>query len=426
MCRQCQEALGEVRRRPVMAMENRRIFGATDRSQCCIQAGAAAKTASNAKQSFSGRLTLPITGASLALALLAGCGGGGSTAPIQPVETQVATPAIATTAAQNGAVVVSLSDSTAGATVYYTLDGSAPSTSSQIYLAPFLVGSNLTVNAIATAAGDTTSNTASQAFSANIPSGTLVWTDSFSNSGASNAQPNPLTWGYDVGTDCCGNNELETYCAWGSTTGPCTTSSPNAFVAPGGGLNIVAQSPSANVYTSARLKSEGLFSFMYGRIEAKILIPESQGMWPAFWMLGNNINTNPWPACGELDIMEHIDGSNPPLNGGPAPYDWYQSSVHGTNLGGGAPYTATGFSAATWHTYGMIWSKGQIQYYIDSPSNVYETFNTTNTSGTWPFDQGPMFFILNLAVGGDWPGSPDSTTVLPSTMQVQYVNIYSN
>jgi beta-glucanase (GH16 family) len=374
------------------------------------------------------RLSTRIALFSLAFLTAAGCGSGSNSSGTLPPEQTAATPSITTTAAQNGAVIVTLSDSTSGTTIYYTTDGTTPTESSPQYIAPFLVDSNLTLKAIAAAPpGVLNSQVATQTFSPNIASGTLVWSDEFSNSGTANAQPSPSTWTYDIGTDCCGNNELETYCAWGSTTGPCTPSSPSAYVGTDGYLHIVAANPSANVYTSARLKSQGLFSFQYGRIEARIMLPESQGMWPAFWMLGSNITINPWPACGEADIMEHIDGSNPPMYaGGPAPgYDWTQSSVHGTNLNGGTPYTATGFSAATWHTYGMIWAKGQIQYYVDSPTNIYETFSPTNISGTWPFDQGPMFILLNLAVGGTWPGNPDSTTVFPSQMLVDYVRIYT-
>jgi beta-glucanase (GH16 family) len=215
---------------------------------------------------------------------------------------------------------------------------------------------------------------------------------------------------------------------WGSTTGPCTPTNPNAYVGTDGYLHVVALNPSANVYTSARLKSQGLFSFQYGRIEAKIMLPESQGMWPAFWLLGNNITTVSWPACGEADIMEHIDGAVPPSpNLG---VDWIAGSVHGgtsTNHADGTQqYHPAGFSAAAWHTYGMIWSKGQVQFYVDDPANIYATFNSSNFNGPWPFDQGPMFIILNLAVGGDWPGSPNATTVFPSSMLVDYVRIYTN
>jgi len=385
--------------------------------------------------------SLCIAGPGLVLFSLSGCGGGGTSScgschiVTQP---QAAAPSITTAQSPNGAtgaVIVTLADTTSGATIYYTLDGTTPTTSSPIYSAPFLVAANLTVNAIAVASSDSNSEVASQAFAPNLASGTLVWSDEFTNSGASNSEPNPATWTYDTGYQCCGNNEQETYCAWGSNSSPCNSSNPNALIAPGGGLNIVAQNPSGANYTSARLKSEGLFSFMYGRIEAKILLPESQGMWPAFWMLGNNIaNSEPWPACGEADIMEHIDGNNTPFGGpntGPLPgYDWYQASIHGTGLSGGTPYPASaanGYSATAWHTYGMIWTKGQIQYYIDDPANIYETFTTSSPgTGTWPFDQGPMFVILNLAVGGDWPGDVDAGTVFPSTMQVQYVRIYTN
>ena len=374
-------------------------------------------------------------------ALLCGCGGSGGSMTSTPTPTPTAaTPTITTAAAQNGAVIASIATTTSGSTIYYTLDGSTPTTSSQVYEAPFLVSSNLTVKALAVASGYNNSTIASQAFTPNIPSGTLVWSDEFNGTaGTTYSQPNPSTWTYDtgLGSQCCGNNEQETYCAWGNNTAPCSSTSPNAWMGTDGYLHIQAQQPTAgaSTFTSARLKSQGLFSFMYGRIEARMQLPESQGMWPAFWMLGNNIATINWPASGELDIMEHIDGSNPPpYVGGTAPgYDWIAGSVHGgtsgaAELNGTQQYTTTGFSAAAWHTYGMIWTKGQIQYYVDSPSNIYATFTTTNGSfsaTTWPFDAGPQFIILNLAVGGDWPGNVNSSTVFPGNMLVDYVRIYT-
>lgn len=358
--------------------------------------------------------------------LMCACGGGQSGGGTGTGQTTPATtPGITTTAAQNGAVIVSISDATAGAKIYYTLDGTAPTTNSQIYQAPFLVASNLTVNAVATASGFTTSTVATRQFTPNIASGTLVWSDEFGPTTVP-AQPNPSIWTYDTGNSGFGNNEQENYCAWGSNTSPCSSSSPNAYTGADGYLHIVAQQPTTGTYTSARLKSQGLFSFMYGRIEARIKLPESQGMWPAFWALGNNIATIDWPACGELDIMEHIDGANPPLNGAPAAFDWVQSSVHGTGLNGGTPYHPAGFSAADWHTYGMIWTKGQLEFYVDDDTKPYETFTPSTISGTWPFDQGPQFILLNLAVGGDWPGNVNSTTAFPSEMQVDYVRIYTN
>ena len=135
-----------------------------------------------------------------------GGGGGGGNPP--------AAPTISTANAQNGAVIVSLSSTTSGAIVYYTVDGSTPTTSSQQYQAPFLVWANLTVKAIA-AAGGTSSTVASQTFSPNIQPGKLVWSDEFTNNTGSPAQPDPAIWTYDTGYQCCGNNEAETYCAWG-------------------------------------------------------------------------------------------------------------------------------------------------------------------------------------------------------------------
>ena len=371
-----------------------------------------------------------------AVALVAACGGGSNAASGGGGNPPTPTPTITTTPAQSGAVIVTLADATAGATIYFTTDGSAPTTSSQVYEAPFLVASNLAVNAVAAAPGHTNSSTATQTFSPNIAPGTLVWSDEFANSGTSPAQPDAKTWTYDTGYQCCGNHEQETYCAWGSNTAPCDPSNPNAYVGTDGYLHVVARSPSSGSYTSGRLKSQGHLSFLYGRIEARMKLPESQGMWPAFWLLGNNIVTLNWPACGELDVMEHIDGSNPPpyVGGAPPGYDWIAGSVHGgssgsTEINGSEQYHATGFSAAAWHTYGMKWSKGEVDFYVDDPASVYATYKSTDsqwTNHSWPFDQGPEFILLNLAVGGDWPGNVDTATVFPSEMLVDYVRVYTN
>lgn len=378
-------------------------------------------------------LILCILGFASAVVIFAECRGGRFRAGGgMSLEQPVATPAISTAAAQNGAVIVTLTDSTPGAVIYYTTDGSAPTATSIRYFGPFLVASNLTLKAVAVSPPAPNSSIASQVFSPNIPGGRLVWSDEFSNSGGVSVQPNASTWTYDTGTNCCGNHELETYCAWGSTSNACNPSNPNAYVGTDGYLHVVAMNPSAKVYTSARLKSQGLFSFQYGRIEARMMLPESQGMWPAFWLLGDNIATVNWPACGEADVMEHIDGSSPPTYAGRPPlgYDWIAGSVHGT--GGSSHvfqmerYHPAGFSAAAWHTYGMIWTKGQIQYYVDDPANIYATFSSGKFNGTWAFDQGPMFIILNLAVGGSWPGNPDTSTIFPSSMLVDYVRIYTN
>src|SRR5215469_328944 len=143
--------------------------------------------------------------------LMCGCGDSSFSSSGTP---QAVAPTIATSPSQNGAMIVALKSSTPGATIYYTLDNSAPTTSAQRYEAPFLVAANLTVKTIATAPGNTASSVTTQAFAPNIPMGTLVWSDEFNSTG-SKSQPNPLIWTYDTGNSGFGNHELENYCAWG-------------------------------------------------------------------------------------------------------------------------------------------------------------------------------------------------------------------
>jgi beta-glucanase (GH16 family) len=348
--------------------------------------------------------------------LSSGGGGNQSSTPPSP-------PTISTKAAQNSAVIVSLSSTTQGAFIYYTADGSTPTSSSQLYEAPFLVAANLTVKAVAVAGG-LSSTVASQTFSPNLASGTLVWSDEFTNTTGSPAQPDPAVWTYDTGNSGFGNNEAENYCAWGSNAAPCSTANPSEFVGTDGYLHIVAQQPSTNVFTSARLKTQGLFSFQYGRLEVRALVPEAQGFWPAAWLLGNNIATVQWPACGEMDILERINVALNP--------DWNTGSIHGTGFTGGnfgqPYYFPSGQTAAQWHNYDIIWAPGSVQYSIDG--TLYASFNPASLNGLkWPFDDGQSnFIILNLAIGGlgSWPGPPDNTTPFPSEMLVDYVRIYTN
>lgn len=250
---------------------------------------------------------------------------------------------------------------------------------------------------------------------------TLAWSDEFSNSTGANAQPNPVNWTYDTGAGGWGNQELETYCSWNSKTAPCDSSQPNAYVGTDGYLHIVARSLGNGVYTSARLKSEGLQSFQYGRIEARIQIPEGQGFWPAFWMLGDNISSVGWPACGEVDVMENV---------GKTPGTVY-GSIHGTGFTGSLISNSYSLPAGqnfgdAFHTYGIIWSPQKIEFYVDNPSNIYATETPADLpkGAIWPFDSGKFFFILNLAIGGAWPGSPDATTHFPAQMLVDYVRVY--
>jgi uncharacterized protein (TIGR03437 family) len=232
----------------------------------------------------------------------------------------------------------------------------------------------------------------------------LVWSDEFN--GPAGSQPNPTYWTYDLGTDCCGNDELETY----------TNAAENADMDGLGHLDIHVENPSPGVYTSARIKTEGLYAVAYGRIEARIKIPFGQGMWPAFWMLGNNIITVSWPACGEIDIMENV-GFTPSIAYG---------SLHGPN-----GYNVTeqyqlpsGQLSDDFHVFAIEWSPQQITFYVDG--NLYETDLASDAGSGWVFNvaNNPFFIILNVAVGGSWPGSPDSTTQFPQDMLVDYVRVY--
>jgi beta-glucanase (GH16 family) len=322
--------------------------------------------------------------------------------------------------------VLSMASTTTGASVHYTIDGSTPTISSAMYLAPLLISSGLTIKAVGTAPGSADSPVASWSLPGSIPSGTLVWSEEFSNGTATEVQPNAKTWGYETGASGWGNSELEDYCGWNSATSPCDPANRNAYVGTDGYLHIVAEQPSPNVFTSARMKSEGLFSILYGRVEARIKLPEGQGFWPAFWMLGNNVATDNWPACGELDIAERVNSATDP--------DWNAGSIHGAGFTGinlsTKYYFLSGQNAAGWHTYGMIWSPKRIAYYIDDPANVYAEYtpSTLNSlsGAVWPFDSGNgQFFILNLAVGGNWPGNPDKTTLFPAEALVDYVRVYS-
>src|SRR5208337_1642751 len=141
-----------------------------------------------------------------------------------------------------------------------------------------------------------------------------------------NAQPDPTVWTYDTGNWGWGNNELEDYCAWGSSLSPCDPANPNAYIGTDNALHVVARKPSNAVYTSARMKSQGLFSFLYGRLEVRASVPEGQGFWPAIWMLGSNVDVVNWPACGELDMVERVNAAASP--------DWNAGSIHGTGFTG--------------------------------------------------------------------------------------------
>jgi beta-glucanase (GH16 family) len=244
---------------------------------------------------------------------------------------------------------------------------------------------------------------------------TLVWSDEFSS--ANGSAPDSTKWTYDLGGGGWGNQELQSY-----------TSRPQNVQIQTGNLVITALQENytgtdgiARNYTSARLKSQNLFAQTYGRFEARIKIARGQGIWPAFWMLGNDITQNGWPKCGEIDIMENI-GREPGIIHG---------SLHGpSSVAPTSDRTATIFLPAgqnyadDFHVYAIEWEPGAVRFYLDS--NNYATFTEDQwpSGGQWVFDH-PFFIILNLAVGGVWPGNPGSTTQFPQQMLVDYVRVYS-
>jgi len=244
----------------------------------------------------------------------------------------------------------------------------------------------------------------------------LVWSDEFN--GKNGSQPDPSKWTYDIGGSGWGNHELEYY----------TNRRENARIENGNLVIAARQEPykapnGADFdYTSARLKTQGLFSHAYGRFEARIKLPAGQGLWPAFWMLGDNFGSAGWPKCGEIDIMENV-GKEPGINHG---------SLHGpSSTNATSDLTATITLPAgqalsnDFHVYAVEWEPDAIRFYLDA--NLYATFAAARwpPGGTWIFDH-RFFLILNVAVGGDWPGSPDDTTEFPQTMLVDYVRVYKH
>jgi beta-glucanase (GH16 family) len=240
----------------------------------------------------------------------------------------------------------------------------------------------------------------------------LTWSDEFN--GVNGSLPDSSKWVMETGGNGWGNNELETY----------TNRTQNAHVQ-NGNLVITANKEKytgadgiAREYTSARIKTAGLFEQKYGRFEARIKIPQGQGMWPAFWMLGNNIDKAGWPACGEIDVMENI-GKEPAIAHG---------SMHGPGYSGDKGLTGSyslpsGKFADDFHIFAVEWEAAAVRFYVDG--NLYETRTPADVPAgqAWVFDH-PFFILLNVAVGGGWPGNPDATTVFPQTMLVDYVRVY--
>ena len=241
----------------------------------------------------------------------------------------------------------------------------------------------------------------------------LVWSDEFN--GPAGSPVDRSKWVLETGSERWGNEELEYY----------TDRTANVFLRDG---NLVIRAlnekypeadPKAANYTSGRMKTMGKFSQTYGRFEARIKIPFGQGMWPAFWMLGDDIDKVGWPACGEIDIMENI-GKEPSMIHG---------SIHGPGYTGSvgleAPYTLPGGQrfADDFHVFAVEWSPDSVSFFVDRTMYVKRTRADLKPGWKWVFDK-PFFLILNLAVGGDWPGAPDSSTRFPQEMLVDYLRVY--
>lgn len=233
----------------------------------------------------------------------------------------------------------------------------------------------------------------------------LVWSDEFE--GDSGIIPNAAKWAYDLGTgqNGWGNNELQTY----------TNNPANVSLDGKGNLRITALKVAGN-YTSARIKTQGIFTQQFGKIEARIKTPTGAGIWPAFWMLGNNIGAVSWPQCGEIDIMEQ-KGKFSNITYG---------TVHGPGYSGGqaisGSYALQNSRFDTdFYLYGVEWSSSKIDFFVNG--YLYKRITPNDVTGQWVFNQ-PFFLILNLAIGGNFGGPPNANTPFPSTMLIDYVRVY--
>jgi beta-glucanase (GH16 family) len=232
----------------------------------------------------------------------------------------------------------------------------------------------------------------------------LTWEDNFD--GPAGQAPSAANWAYDLGTgtDGWGNFELQSY-----------TDKPENVSLDGEG-NLAITAIKEGGYTSARVKTQGKFEQKYGRFEARIQLPYGRGVWPAFWMLGSNIESVGWPQCGEIDIME-LYGHEPSVVHG---------SLHGPGYFDSNPVTKT-FGLVNdrfdsdFHVFAVEWDENSINYYVDDA--LYQQIEPEDASGEWVFDN-PFFILLNIAVGGNAAGFPPEDGPFPQTMLVDYVKVY--
>jgi len=241
----------------------------------------------------------------------------------------------------------------------------------------------------------------------------LSWSDEFNAPAGS--PPDPAKWTFDIGGNGYGNHELETY-----------TSRPVNAEQKDGNLVITARREDltgpdgiARQYTSARILTKGRFAQAYGRFEARIQLPLGKGIWPAFWLLGDNIATLGWPKSGEIDMMENIGDAST-----------VYSTLHGPGYSGAHAISAkfplpAGQAVNTaFHLYALEWAPNNIRFFFDDHLIAERTPTSLPAGTNWAYNH-PFFIILNLAVGGDWPGSPDATTTFPQQMAVDYVRVYT-
>lgn len=225
----------------------------------------------------------------------------------------------------------------------------------------------------------------------------LIWSDEFSTNGA----PDAAKWGYDLGSGGWGNGELQYY----------TNSSSNVFISDGTlKIKVIKENVGGSAYTSSRLLSKGKFDFKYGKVEVSAKLPVGAGTWPAIWMLGADINTNTWPACGEIDIMEHKGND---LN------KIYSTLHYPGRFGGNADGNTLTIANATtsFHVYGLEWSATTIKMTVDG----YVVHSVPNTASI-PFNHN-FFMLLNVAMGGSFGGTVDPNFT-NATMEVDYIRVY--
>ena len=236
-----------------------------------------------------------------------------------------------------------------------------------------------------------------------VPFSTLIFSDEFNTDGS----PDSSKWNYDIGT---GNN------GWGNGESQYYTNRSDNVIISGGVLKITAKKESyqGSHYTSTRMLTQGKFNFTYGRVEVRAKLPSGGGTWPAIWMLGSNISTVGWPACGEIDIMEHIGNNQGTV----------QSAMHTPSSFGGTVNKGSQFIAdvsTNFHIYVLEWTSEKMVFSVDGVKHY--TYNPSmKNSSTWPFNQS-QFILLNVAMGGSFGGAID-TNFTSSTMEIDYVRVY--